>query len=141
MSTEQAAPPAPIETTPVPESGAFRRTWTSLSGFITGSLGVLSGLAPHVLHHVGLLAGVAFFAGLWGKVLFGIIGLAASVPFLVRLYRRFDTWRAPAIALVVFTVMFALSAFVIGPAISGSSSSSSSTPTPMPSGHEMHHNG
>jgi predicted PurR-regulated permease PerM len=47
------------------------------------------------------------------------VGLAASVPLLLRLRRRFDSWWAPAIGLSLFAVMFALSAFVIGPAISG----------------------
>lgn len=88
---------------------------------VTGVIGTIVGLAPHVLHHVGFLAGTAFVAGAGGTALFGAIGLVASVPFLVRLYRRFRTWRAPAIALAVFAVMFSLSAFVIGPAISGSS--------------------
>lgn len=46
-----------------------------------------------------------------------------------RVTRRFSTWLAPAIALVVFILMFAVSAFVIGPAISGTDST---TPTPIP---------
>jgi hypothetical protein len=41
------------------------------------------------------------------------------VPFLLRLRRRFGTWWASAIGLVAFAVMFSVSAFVIGPAISG----------------------
>ena len=66
-----------------------------------------------------------------------------SVPMLLRLRRRFGTWRAPAIALGVFTVMFALTAFVIGPAISGTSASDNTgTPTNAPSptvDHDSHH--
>jgi len=48
-----------------------------------------------------------------------IVGLLASIPMLVRLYRRFGSWVAPALGLLVFAAMFSLSAFVIGPAISG----------------------
>jgi hypothetical protein len=118
-----------------PKSGPARRVRGRLSGFVTGSLGTVSGLAPHVLHHVGLLAGVALVTGLGGTIVFGLVGLAASVPFLLRLHRRFGTWRAPAIALVVFAAMFAVSAFVIGPLISGSSS----PPSPTPTGHQGHH--
>ena len=103
-----AAPSGPTPTGP-------RRLWHALAGLVGGVVG----LAPHVLHHVGFLAGTALVAGSGGTALFGVLGLVASVPMLVRLHRRFRTWRAPAIALVVFAVMFSLSAFVIGPAISG----------------------
>ena len=98
------------------------RAWIrSVWHAVTGAIGTIVGLAPHVLHHVGFLAGTAFVAGAGGTALFGAIGLLAATPMLIRLYRRFRTWRAPAIALAVFTAMFSLSAFVIGPAISGGS--------------------
>jgi hypothetical protein len=77
--------------------------------------GAVTGLAPHVLHHVGPLAGAALLAGAAGTVLFGVVGLVAAIPFLLRLRRRFDTWAAPGIAVVVFVVMFTLSTVVIGP--------------------------
>ncbi|TAL23188.1 MAG: hypothetical protein EPN99_04770 [Frankiales bacterium] len=83
-------------------------------------LGAVLGLLPHVLHHVGFLAGTALVAGSGGTALFGVLGYLASIPLLVKLYRRFGTWRAPVIGIAVFTAMFALSAFVIGPAVSGS---------------------
>lgn len=110
-----------------------RRT---LWGWVTGFIAALSGLAPHVLHHIGLLAGVALVAGTQGTILFGVIGFVASIPFLLRLHRRFGTWRAPLIGLVIFAAMFSLSAFVIGPAISGQTSG----PTPTQSiDHSSHH--
>jgi hypothetical protein len=104
-------------------------------GAITGLLGGLLGLAPHVLHHVAFLAGTAVVAGSGGTALFGGLGLVASVPLLLRMHRRFGTWRAPAIALAVFALMFALSAFVLGPAISGTTSSS----TVPAMDHNSHH--
>jgi len=104
---------------------------------MTGLVGGVVGLAPHVLHHVGLLAGTALVAGSGGTALFGVLGLVASVPMLLRLYRRFGTWRAPAIALGVFAAMFAISTFVIGPAISGQSDSPS--PTVPAVDHDSHH--
>lgn len=93
----------------------MRRTWD----VATGAIGVVVGLAPHVLHHIALLGGTALVAGSGGTVLFGAVGLLASLPLLLRLKRRFGSWWAPAMGLSVFAVMFALSAFVIGPAISG----------------------
>jgi len=45
-----------------------------------------------VLHHIGLLAGTALIAGAGGTALFGILGLAMSVPLLLRLRRRFAFW-------------------------------------------------
>ena len=110
-----------------------RTVWNTL----TGLLGGVVGLVPHVLHHIGLLAGTALVAGSGGTVLFGVVGLAASVPMLLKLYRRFGTWRAPAIALGVFAVMFAVSSFVIGPAISGQSDRTS--PTVPAVNHDGHH--
>jgi hypothetical protein len=97
--------------------------------------GVVTGLAPHVLHHVGPLAGAALLAGATGTVLFAAIGFVVTIPFLLRLYDRFATWKAPAIAMAVFVAMFSLSAFVIGPAITGSDKPN----VEQPNGHLGHH--
>ena len=112
-----------------------------ISSAVAGILGVL----PHVLHHVGPLAGAALLAGTAGTLLFGAIGLVAAVPFLLRVRRRCGNWRVPAALLATFAVMFSISAFVIGPAISGDSSSTPA-PTeqtapgaPAQGGHEAHH--
>lgn len=101
--------------------------------------GAIVGLAPHVLHHVGPLAGAALLAGVWGTALFAAIGLVAAVPFLLRLERRFGTWRAPAIALAVFVAMFSLSSFVIGPALSGGTDEPVMPGVEAPAGHASHH--
>ena len=114
-----------------------------VSSAVAGILGVL----PHVLHHVGPLAGAALLAGTAGTLLFGAIGLVAAVPFLLRVHRRCGNWRVPAALLATFAVMFSISAFVIGPAISGDGDSPSkpvpseqtSPGTPAESGHEAHH--
>ena len=96
-------------------TGRKRRTvWTVLSGGVGG----IVGLAPHVLHHIGPLVGTALVAGAGGTALFGVLGLVASVPMLIKLRRRFSNWWAPAIALGVFTAMFLISSFVVGPLIS-----------------------
>lgn len=113
----------------------------SFVGRIWGSVlaiwGAFIGLLPHVLHHVGPLAGAALLAGVTGRVLFAAIGFVAAIPFLRRLHRRFKTWRAPAIALVVFVAMFSLSSFVIGPAIAGEGSPVQ--PGVEQGGHDAHH--
>jgi hypothetical protein len=100
------------------------RPLRGVRGAITGLMSGMLGLTPHVLHHVAFLAGTAVVAGSGGTALFGGLGLAAAVPLLIRMHRRSGTWRAPTIALAAFTLTFALSAFVIGPAISGTPSSS-----------------
>lgn len=117
------------------EHRSFRgRTWSGLVALWGGFIGLL----PHVLHHVGPLAGAALLAGAGGQALFAAIGFVAAVPFLLRLHRRFGGWRAPAIALAAFAAMFTLSSLVIGPAISGGG-----TGTPpgveQPAGHASHH--
>ena len=83
---------------------------------------------------------IALVAGSGGTALFGALGFVASVPFLLRLRRRFGTWRAPAIGLFIFVAMFSLSTFVIGPAISGAGGGSDIQPGPAPSvDHDGHH--
>lgn len=86
------------------------------------------GLAPHVLHHVGLLAGAALLTGALGNSILYVVGLLLSLPLLHRLRRRFNTWKAAVWGGVVFTVMFAVSAFVVGPLINPGEA-----PAPVPS--------
>lgn len=117
--------------------GRLRAWWNAA----LGAIGAVVGLIPHVLHHIGLLAGTALIAGTGGTVVFGVIGLVASLPLLLRLKKRFGSWWAPVIGLAVFAVMFAVSAFVIGPLISGETSGSTSDPVqPVPSGDPHGHN-
>lgn len=93
-----------------------------------------------MLHHIGLLAGTALVAGSGGTALFAVLGLAASVPLLLRLRRRFGSWWAPAIGLAVFAVMFSVSAFIIGPAINGGAGGPPGGGQPTPSvNHNSHH--
>ncbi len=112
------------------------RTWSGIGALWGGFIGLL----PHVLHHVGPLAGAALLAGAGGQALFAAIGFVAAVPFLLRLHRRFGNWRAPAIALGIFAAMLALSSLVIGPLITGSDGGTKSKPgIQQPSGHAGHH--
>ena len=124
-----------------PSVSADRRAgaFGSVRSTVSAMVGALLGLAPHVLHHVGILAGAGLVTGAGGNLFFGVVGLVLSLPLLRRVYRRFGTWRAPAIALALFAVMFALSAFVVGPALSGGSPAEA-PPAPQPSsGHASHH--
>ena len=105
-------------------------------------MAAISGIAPHVLHHVGPLAGTALIAGTAVPIVFGIAGFAISVPMLLRLRHRFGSWLAPAMASGVFVVVYLFSSLVVGPALTGSSVGDPS-PTPAstapPSDHEEHH--
>ena len=114
----------------------FKGRLQALWHTVTGALGLVMGLVPHMLHHIGFLAGSALVAGSGGTALFGALGLLASIPALVHLHRRFGNWIAPALGLLVFAGMFSLSAFVIGPAISGTGTNV----TPGPS-HTTEHTG
>ncbi len=119
------------------------KSWLAAARDTTGSvLGAAMGVLPHVLHHVGLIAGTALATGAGGNALFFAVGLILSVPMLRRLHRRFTTWVAPAIAVAVFAAMFSLSAFVIGPAINSSATPATApaSPSPGPTGeHSEHH--
>ena len=106
-----------LEPSPDSSAGATIRRGGRLRNGLAAVWGGISGVAPHVLHHVGPLAGAAILAGTVGRVLFFFIGLAAAVPMLFRLARRFGTWVAPAIAMAVFVVVYLFSSLYLGPLI------------------------
>lgn len=93
--------------------------------------GAVTGVTPHVLHHVGPLAGAAILAGAGGRILFFGLGLLAAIPMLVRLYRRFRSWAAPAIAVFLFALTFAVSSLYIGPLFTGSESTGEPPASPV----------
>lgn len=108
-------------------------------GSALGAVGAaISGIAPHVLHHVGPLAGTALLAGAGGTILFGVAGFALSIPMLLRLRRRFATWLAPAVASIIFLTLYLFSSLVVGPAITGAGETTAPA-TPVPSDHDKHH--
>ncbi|MFJ6375409.1 hypothetical protein ACIQH9_06740 [Pseudarthrobacter oxydans] len=115
---------------PDPSGHGLRSRLQALWHALVGAVGLIMGLLPHVLHHIGLLAGTALVAGSGGTALFGALGILASIPMLVRLYRRFGSWVAPALGLLIFAAMFSVSAFVIGPAISGTGAEVNPGPEP-----------
>ena len=116
--------------------GIGARVW----GSIVAAWAVVTGVAPHVLHHVGPLAGAAVLAGVGGKAIFFALGLVLSAPMLRRLYHRFGTWVAPALAVAVFAAVFTLSSLVIAPRLTGADSSPARQPgIEQPSGHDSHH--
>lgn len=130
------APPADnVSPTSVKRRSVVERTWSAVLAVWGGFIGLL----PHVLHHVGPLAGAALLAGAGGTALFAGIGFVAAIPFLLRVRRRFGTWRAPAIALAIFAAMFSLSSFVIGPAITGGDEPDPQPGIEQPAGHNGHH--
>lgn len=98
--------------------GQANRSWMArLYGALSGAVGTIAGITPHVLHHVGPIAGAAVLTGTGGSILFGAIGLVLTLPLLWRLKRRFRRWLAPGIALAIFALMFTISTFWIGPAV------------------------
>jgi hypothetical protein len=130
----------PVTSTPAPAPAGSRGRLRALWNGAVAVIGGVVGLVPHVLHHVGLVAGAALVTGAKGNAVFAVLGLLASLPLLRRLHRRFGTWRAPALALAAFAVMFSLSAFVIGPAISGSGDVPNDVdPVVEPSHDDQHH--
>ncbi|WEO76062.1 hypothetical protein BJQ94_11830 [Cryobacterium sp. SO2] len=119
---------------PVTKTQARPRTIRTV---VTGAVGGIAGVAPHVLHHIGPLVGSALVAGSGGTVLFGVLGFVASVPMLISLRRKFASWWAPGIALAIFVVMFLLSSFVVGPLISAPARQPSTGSSEV--GHDSHH--
>ncbi len=126
---------AAVRTPAWPRFGS--RAW----GTVVAAWGVVAGVTPHVLHHIGPLAGAALFAGFGGKAIVFAAGLLLSVPMLRRLYRRFGTPVAPALAVAVFAGLFIFSGLVAAPWLTGSEKAPApgiEQPT-TPSGHATHH--
>jgi len=116
----------------LPRAAGFRNALTAAWGTVTG-------VAPHVLHHVGPLAGAAILAGTAGRVIFFVIGLAVATPMLIRLYRRFGTWAAPGLALGVFVVGYLVSSLYIGPLLTGATETAGEVPTVTTTTHGHDH--
>lgn len=112
------------------------RIWDRARAGLLAIWAGVTGAAPHVLHHVGPLAGTAIVAGAGGRILFGAVGFVATIPMLRRLRRRTGSWRAPAIALTAFAAIFTFSTLVIGPAVSNSDTP---TNTAVPADDVDHH--
>lgn len=120
-------------------AGIVRRLTARAWGVILAAWGAVTGIAPHVLHHVGPLAGAALLAGAGGRLLFAAIALLVSVPFLLRIRRRFRSRLAPAVALAAMSATFTLSTFVIAPLLTGDESGSSGPGVQQPTVHMGHH--
>lgn len=123
--------------------GPPRRAISSLLGrssALSRTVAAIAGLAPHVLHHLGPLAGTALLAGAAGTVPVRVAGFVLSIPRLLRLRRRFGTWLAPAVATVIFVGFYVFSALIVGPAIAGADGPSMQAPaaTPVLSTHDEH---
>jgi len=117
--------------------------WRTIWASVRAAAGALLGLVPHVMHHIGILAGAALLTGVFGNSLLYAVGLLLSIPLLNRLRKRFGTWKAPAVGVAVFTATFLLSALVVGPAINRSSTppapQTSLPPAIATADHAAHH--
>lgn len=120
----------------LPRQGRWGVIWAGLRA----AVGALMGLAPHVMHHIGLIAGAALLTGALGNSVLYAVGLLLSIPLLNRLRRRFNTWRAPILGVAAFTVLFWVSVFVIGPLINPSGAQGAPRPDiPATDSHATHH--
>lgn len=111
------APSGAEESAAEPAGSPLRQRLRAGWAATRAALGSLLGLAPHVLHHVGIVAGTALLAGVWGNLALYAVGLLLSIPMLKRLRARFRSILAPITGAAIFTIMFLFSAFVLGPAI------------------------
>ena len=109
---------------------------------VGGALAAVLGAAPHVLHHVGPLAGAALLAGATGQLLFGLLAFALAIPMLRRIRRRSGSWRRPVAVLCLMAIAFTISTLVVGPALREDGGDDVRDGTPAPRiDHEAHHGG
>ena len=125
-----------------PGAAASRDALGRLRGAFAAFGAAVLGAAPHVLHHVGPLAGAAILAGATGKLLFGALGFLLAVPMLRRIRRRTGSWRVPGAALALMAVIFTFSSLVIGPTLTGADDPAPAKNVPAgvtPAEHDAHH--
>lgn len=127
----------PPAATATPDTDGPRRLGTRVWDGLAAVWVAITGLAPHVLHHVGPLAGAAIVSGALGTSLFAAVGFVATVPLLLRLRRRFGSWKVPALALASFVVIFTVSTVVVGPLVADDAAATRSDVTDQE--HEEHH--
>ncbi len=96
---------------------APRGLWPRLRAGLLAVWAAVTGAAPHLLHHIGPLAGTALVTGAGGRAAFGALGFVATIPMLRRLRRRTGSWRVPSLALIAFAVVFTVSNLVVAPAL------------------------
>ena len=109
--------PAALDGADAPDAqqGPSRGRWTGAIGLWAAFVALL----PHVVHHVLPFVGGALLTGVAGGVVFAAVGVAAMVPFLIGLRRRFGTWMAPFAALALFGAVFVASTVLVGPLVRG----------------------
>jgi hypothetical protein len=107
------------DTEPTPATEPPERPRSAPIRALAGAWAALIALAPHVLHHVGPLAGAALLAGVTGQLVFAALGLVLMAPMLLRIRRRTGGMVAPALLLAVFAAMWTLTTLVIAPQLSG----------------------
>lgn len=122
-ATCQASP----STVPPAGSASPRSVAARVRTAMLGVWAAITGAAPHVLHHVGPLAGTALVAGAGGRALFGVAGFVATIPMLRRLRRRTGSWRVPGMALAAFAAIYTVSTLLVGPAIGAATSPGAGT--------------
>lgn len=130
--------------TPGPLPGSIGRARLRSAWAATrAGLGSLLGLVPHVMHHIGIVAGTALLAGFWGNAALYVLGLVLSIPMFKRLHRRYGSIAAPILGISIFTALFLFSTLVLGPAINGVGSAPTapapSSSSAVESGHATHH--
>ena len=128
-----------IETSGSTDAQAHRRSRSRLSAAIGSAWTAVMGVLPHVLHHVGPLAGAAIVAGTTGTVVFGLAAFAFTVPLLLRVRKHRGNWRLPAILLTVFVSVWLISTFALGPWIRDQLVDDKPAATQQEPEHEEHH--
>lgn len=115
------------------------------AGALGSAWAAVMGVLPHVLHHVGPLAGAAFIAGTTGTIVFGLLAFALMIPLLLRVRRHCGSWRLPVLLLAMFVAVWSVSTWVVGPWVNDQFTDAPQTRVERTDGpddaaeHERHH--
>lgn len=112
----------------VPGRRERRGSSARVSAAFGGMWAAVTGAAPHVLHHVGPLAGAAIVSGVTGGVVFALVGFLLTIPLLRRIHRHTRSWTAPTLALAALVGVYLTSSFVIAPRLTSSDESGATSP-------------
>ena len=136
MPTDGFNPAHAIRLPPSGGKRPLRKRAVAASGAV--GAGALAAL-PHVMHHAGPFAGAALLGGASGSLLFGLVGLLATVPMLVRLRQRSGGWRLPAALLGLFATIFVVTTLLVQPALGGGKDRPAGEESRETPDHRRHH--
>jgi len=114
--------------------GVRARAWSAMVTLWA----VITGAAPHVLHHIAPIAGAALIGGVIGTTVFGVLAFLLTIPLLLRVRARTQSWRLPSMLVGLFAVMWLVSSLLFASQGGSAHNNSAQHGSRTSAGHNAH---